>query len=128
MDTNTSALPKRNRHRLLTIALIALIVIAVASVIATSVIIFNRTTRELREETIVSTARLAAAQIDGDRVNGWLANGKDAEYAKTAKVLEDICTTHRICSIFTSTGSCRTAATLSSTLTPRMCREARSAI
>ena len=90
MDRKTAAIPKTNRHRRLMVALAALVIIAVAAVVATSVIIFNRTTREHRVQTIVSTARLAAAQINGDKVDGWLANGRDADYAATAKVLEDV--------------------------------------
>ena len=90
MGENTKAAPKQNRHRILMIVLIALVMITVIAVVATSVIIFNRTTRENREEIITNTARLAAEQINGNKVNVWMERGKNEDYLATAAVLEDI--------------------------------------
>jgi putative nucleotidyltransferase with HDIG domain len=79
-----------NRHRTMMILLIALVMVTVIAVVATSVLIFNRTTRENRAEILTNAARLAAGHIDGDKVDGWLRNGKDEDYETTAAILESI--------------------------------------
>ena len=82
--------PMKNRHLLLMILLALLMLLTVAAVVVTSVVILNRTTREHREQIIVNTARMAAARIDGDRVDGWLDGGQDDAYFATAQELENI--------------------------------------
>ncbi|MBR4767737.1 MAG: HD-GYP domain-containing protein [Lachnospiraceae bacterium] len=67
-----------------------LMLLTVGAIVATSVIILNRTTREHRTEIIENTAKLAATQIDGDKVNGWLQNGTDEDHEATAGILESI--------------------------------------
>jgi len=67
-----------------------LMLLTVTAVVVTSVVILKRTTREHREQIIVNTARLAAARIDGNNVDGWLADGKNDAYFKTASELENI--------------------------------------
>ena len=84
--TSTSA----NRHRLLMVALAFLILVTIAAVITSSMIIFNRTTRNYREKIILYASRLAAEQIDGDKVDAWLTNGADDEYVKTGRLLNSI--------------------------------------
>ncbi len=70
--------------------LVLLVLLTVAAVVAASVLILNRTTREHRTMIIESTARLAAAQIDGDKVGLWMQNGKDSAYESTSEILESI--------------------------------------
>lgn len=82
--------PIRNRHLLLMLLLALLMLLTVAAVVVTSVVILERTTREHREQIIVNTARMAAARIDGDRVDGWLSDGQDDAYFATAEELENI--------------------------------------
>ena len=67
-----------------------LMLLTVAAVVVTSVVILDRTTREHRENIIVNTARLAAARIDGNKVEGWLTVGQNEDYYTTAKELENI--------------------------------------
>ncbi len=90
MTREENKAPVKNRHRILMLALGALVMLTVTAVVVTSVFIFNRSTRDQREQIIVNTARLAAEQIDGDRINDWLANGIDADYEATADVLASI--------------------------------------
>lgn len=80
----------KNRHLILMLLLALLMLLTVAAVVTTSVIILNSTTREHRTQIIEHTARLAATFIDGDRVDGWLENGRDEAYEATADALESI--------------------------------------
>lgn len=84
---NTSV---KHRHLLLMLLLALLMLLTVAAIVTTSIIILNQTTREHRTQIIEHTAKLAATRIDGDKVDGWLQNGKDEEYESTADVLESI--------------------------------------
>ena len=86
--TNTA--PAKHRHLIIMLLLALLMILTVAAIVTTSVIILNRTTREHRTQIIENTAKLAATRIDGDKVNGWLQNGKDEAYKETADVLESI--------------------------------------
>lgn len=79
-----------HRHLILMLLLVFLVLTAVAAVVVTSVVILDRTTREHREQITVNTAQLAATRIDGDKVDGWMEHGKDADYESTADVLESI--------------------------------------
>ncbi len=80
----------KNRHRKLFVVLTLLILLTVAAVVGSGIYIFNHTTRSYREQILQNTSKLAAEQIDGDRVNDWFKNGVDTEYANTAKRLESI--------------------------------------
>ena len=80
----------KNRHLILMLLLAFLMLLTVTAVVVTSVVILKRTTREHRDQIIVNTARLAAARIDGNNVDGWLADGKNEDYSKTASELENI--------------------------------------
>ncbi len=82
---------KKNRHRSFMWLMIALLIIAFAASVVFSGLMFSRSTRENREQIITNTARLAAEQIDGDKVDGWLENGADEDYQKTAAMLQSIC-------------------------------------
>ena len=81
---------KKNRHLILMILLALLMLLTVTAVVVTSVLILDRTTREHREQIIVNTARMAAARIDGDKVDGWLVDGQNSAYQTTAEELENI--------------------------------------
>ncbi|MBO4366398.1 MAG: HD-GYP domain-containing protein [Clostridia bacterium] len=72
------------------ILLALLMLLTVTAVVITSIVILERTTREHRGQIILNTARLAAARIDGDKVDGWLNEGKDGAYEATAAELENI--------------------------------------
>ena len=82
--------PAKNRHLMLMLLLVLLLLLTVAAVVMTSVYILNNTTREHRTQIIENTAKLAAARIDGDKVDDWMINGKDEDYEATAEVLESI--------------------------------------
>ena len=82
----------RVRHFGMIALLILLLIVAFAASIIVSVTLFSRTTREYREEIITKVAKLAADQIDGDRINQWLDSGADAAYIETANLLQSICT------------------------------------
>ena len=86
----TNKAPAKHRHLIIMLLLALLMILTVAAIVTTSVIILNRTTREHRTQIIENTAKLAATRIDGDKVNGWLQNGKDEAYEETADVLESI--------------------------------------
>ena len=89
MESKMTA-PAKNRHLKLMILLVLLMLLTVVAVVMTSVYILNNTTREHRTQIIENTAKLAAARIDGDKVEGWMTNGKDEDYKATAEVLESI--------------------------------------
>ena len=80
----------KHRHLVLMISLALLMLLTVGAIVAASVIIINRTTREHRTHIIENTAKLATTYIDGDKVNGWLEYGSDAEYEATYNDLESI--------------------------------------
>ena len=80
----------KKRHLRLMIVLALLILITITAVVYTSVIIFNKSTRDNREEIIINVSKLASEQIDGNKINGWLENGPDENYENTEKVLNSI--------------------------------------
>ena len=82
----------RFRHVGMIVLLISLLVVAFAASIIVSINLFSRATREYREEIITKASKLAAEQIDGDRVNQWLESGADEAYIQTANLLQSICT------------------------------------
>ena len=51
----------------------------------------KRTARSYREEIVTKTSTLVAQQINGDKVEQWLATGTDEEYLETAVLLQNIC-------------------------------------
>lgn len=72
------------------LVLALLVMITVTAVVVTSIVIFNRTTRNYREQIITDVSKLAAEQIDGDLVNGWLNAGADENYMETGRLLDSI--------------------------------------
>ena len=90
MKKDKTAAQTKNRHAVLMIILALLVMVTVVAVSSTSVVLFNRTTRSYREQIIINTAKLAAEQIDGDKVDGWLQNGADDIYMQTGRLLDSI--------------------------------------
>ena len=86
----TEHVPLKNRHLLLMILFVLLMILTVTAVVITSVVILERATREHREQIIVNAADMAVSKIDGDKVDGWLSEGKDDAYLSTAEELESI--------------------------------------
>ena len=80
----------KNRHLLFMILLALLMLFTVGAIVTASVVIINRTTREHRAHIIENTAKLAVTCIDGDKVDYWMENGKDADYDATEKALSNI--------------------------------------
>lgn len=80
----------KKRHIRLMLILTILVMTTVGAVVYAGVSIFTESTRSYREKMIVSAAKLASEQIDGDRVDRWLKDGVDKEYAETAEILESI--------------------------------------
>lgn len=82
--------PIKNRHRLMMFLLGLLILITIVAVVVSSMMIFNRTTRNYREQIITSVSKLSAGRIDGDKIQTWLQNGADDDYIQTGILLESI--------------------------------------
>ena len=80
-----------SRHVWMLFITVILLITAFTSSIVASTTFFKRTTRSYREEIIVKTSKLVAEQINGDKVNQWLASGADDEYKKTAGLIQSIC-------------------------------------
>ena len=89
----------RTRHVGMMVLMVLLLIMAFAASIFVSSSLFSRATREYREEIITKAARLAAGQIDGDRINQWLESGADAAYIKTASLLQKHLHQHALCPI-----------------------------
>ncbi len=73
------------------LVIVFLLVAAFSANIFVSTLLFNRSTREYREEIISKAAKLAAEQIDADSIDGWLESGTDENYTNTKKILQSIC-------------------------------------
>ena len=82
--------PGKHTHLVLMFSLALLMLLTVAAIVTGSVLIINRTTREHRTQIIEHTAQLAVTYIDGDKVDGWLENGKDDSYESTASTLHSV--------------------------------------
>jgi hypothetical protein len=79
------------RHFGMTIMMVVLLIAAFAASIFVSSVLFNRSTREYRQEILNKSAKLAAEHIDADKINYWLENGADDSYIETANMLQSIC-------------------------------------
>lgn len=80
----------KNRHRRFIAFLSILVLLAIIAIVVTGILIFNRTTRDYRERILVETSKLAADQIDGDKVTLWFKRGLDEDYYKTGEDLNSI--------------------------------------
>jgi sensor histidine kinase regulating citrate/malate metabolism len=81
----------KTKHFRFMLVIVFLLVIAFSATIIVSTLLFNRSTREYREEIIKKTAILAAEQIDADHIDKWLGSGIDDSYIQTEKLLQSIC-------------------------------------
>lgn len=90
---NSSEKKKKHHsgHFKMMLFMVFLLIAAFSVSIFVSYVLFNRSTRENRKEIINKAARLAAEQIDADKVDDWLLSGADESYMKTAEILRSIC-------------------------------------
>ena len=71
--------------------LLALLVLGlVVTILGMSTYNYSKTISDNRTKTVTGAARLAVNQIDGDKIDYWLTEGKDAEYFITEVKLDDI--------------------------------------
>ena len=80
-----------SKHFKVMLVIMFLLVTAFSASIFVSTLLFNRATREYREEIISKAAKLAAEQINGDSIDKWLETGSDEKYIETEKILRSIC-------------------------------------
>ncbi|MBR3463663.1 MAG: HD domain-containing protein, partial [Clostridiales bacterium] len=69
---------------------VLLAVIAVGAGIIASITMFNKFTRVYREDTLKKVVRLAASEINPDKIDVWLANGSDKDFEDTKEELQHI--------------------------------------
>ena len=81
---------QEGRHKRLLIVWVVLAIVMATAITVTGASILSSQVRAEREQTVSGAAKLAAKSISPFRVDEWLANGKDAEYAKTFETLKDI--------------------------------------
>ena len=81
----------KTKHLGMMLVMVFLLIAAFSASILVSYYLFNKSTREYREEIINKAAKLSASIIDADRINHWLESGADEEYLKTADMLQSIC-------------------------------------
>ena len=78
------------RHRRLLIVWGFLAVIMAAAITVTSISVLTSQIRINRDQTVTGAAKLAAKEMDADRINSWLADGKDHEYDVQSVKLKNI--------------------------------------
>lgn len=78
------------RHRRLLIVWGVLAVIMAAAITITSISILTSQIRSNREQTVTGAAKLVAKEIDADRINLWLTDGKDEEYELQSDMLKNV--------------------------------------
>lgn len=84
-EKKSNSLQKR-----LIVVWVVLAVIMASAITFTSVSVLSSQIRKDREQSVIGAAKLATYSINGDKVNDWLENGKDAEYEETFKTLNNI--------------------------------------
>lgn len=75
---------KQNRLMMIS-TILGFIIVAVG--IITSAILFHTSAIDNRKEILVKTGKLAATQVDANKINEWLENGADDDYFRTEKQL-----------------------------------------
>ena len=78
------------RHKKLLIVWGLLAVVMAAAITITSISILSTQIRANRDQSVTGAAKLAAKEIDADRINFWLENGKDEEYERQSDMLKDV--------------------------------------
>ena len=93
MDINKPKLNKeyKNRRIGMMIMMVLLLIASFSASIFVSSVLFNRSTREYRQEILNKSAKLASEHIDADKIDYWLENGADDSYIETANMLQSIC-------------------------------------
>ena len=81
---------REGRHRKLLIVWVVLAAVMAIAITVTSVTILTSQIKKDREQTVVGAAKLAAKAINPAKVDYWLENGKDAEYAETFEMLKGV--------------------------------------
>ena len=81
---------RSGRNRKLLIIWVLLAVIMATAITVTSVVLLSNQVRDNREQTVAGAAKLAAKAIDAKKVDEWLENGKDTDYAETFEMLKGI--------------------------------------
>ena len=78
------------RYKKLLIIWAILAIVMAGAITATSISIVISQVKTTRDKSATGATILATKQIDADKINGWLANGADEEYAVTYEILTDI--------------------------------------
>ena len=81
---------QEGRLKKLLIVWVLLAAVMATAITVTGVSIISAQIRKDREQTVIGAARLAAQEINAARVDEWLENGKDDEYAQTFESLKDV--------------------------------------
>ena len=81
---------RQGRNKRLLIVWVVLAIVMATAITITGASILSSQIRKDREQTVTGAAKLAAKDISPSRVDEWLENGKDAEYAKTFEMLKDV--------------------------------------
>ena len=91
MKTNPLSVIKKilKQNRLMLISAFLAFAIVIVGIITSSVL-FRTATIDNRKEILVKAGKLAATQIDANKINYWLENGADDEYMKTGQQLRHI--------------------------------------
>ena len=80
----------RTRYILLIVTLVVLVGVLVAGIVIMSTINFSAAIRESRARAVAGAAKLAVTEINGDKIDYWYENGKDADYTETENELNEI--------------------------------------
>ena len=81
---------REGRHKKLLIVWVVLAAVMAIAITVTSVTILTSQIKKEREQTVAGAAKLATKAIDPAKVDYWLENGKDAEYAETFEMLKGV--------------------------------------
>ena len=78
------------RHKKLLIAWVILAVLTVGAITFASIGILTSQIRNDRNLAVTGAAKLAATELDGNRINNWLKSGRDGEYELQNNMLKNI--------------------------------------
>ena len=78
------------RRRKLLFVWVILAVIMAGAITITSISILTSQVKNDRDKAVTGAAKLAAKEIDADKINDWLENGKDDEYEIQSGMLKNV--------------------------------------
>lgn len=78
------------RRRKLLFVWVILAVIMAGAITITSISILTSQVKNDRDRAVTGAAKLAAKEIDADKINDWLENGKDDEYEIQSGMLKNV--------------------------------------